>query len=232
MNADRAKAIYGEMNWGYERTRIELISLRDTNVILTARVSILISKFLLHMDRDVFILSVENDAEPAGAIRRALENTGVIPSRIQDAVFGYDGAIPPLNVQRITQMAGLTCPAVNVSSSLRAVIFGAQAILSGDLELVFVIGLAEDGSAALLLASPDAVGRYNLLPRGRIAGRSLSGTDTTLKAAGLASNDVTVTKVGERGVVLVKEALEELEQRQAQWGLVSMEQIALLIERI
>ena len=184
------------------------------------------------MDRDVFILSAVSDIGPAEAIRRALENIGINQSRVQDAIFGFDGSFSLSNAQQITQEAGLSCPAVNVSSSLRAVFFGAQAILSGDLDLVVVIGLCEDGSTALLLASPDAVGRYNLLPRARLAARSLSGSDSALSAAGLVSGEVAVSKDGERGALLVKKVLEELEQRQAQWGLVSMDQAALLMERI
>jgi hypothetical protein len=186
----------------------------------------------LLMDRDVFILSAVSDIKPAEAIRHALENIEIPPSRVQDAVFGYDASFSLPDVQQVTQEAGLTCLAVNVSSSLRAVFFGAQSILSGDLELALVIGLGEDGSTALLLGSPDAVGRFNLLPRARLAARSLSGTDSALRAAGLASGDLTVIKNGERGARLVKELLEELEQLQAQWGLVSIGQSALLVERI
>ena len=37
-----------------------------------------------------------------------------------------------------------------------------------------------DGSAALLLASADAVGRYNLMPRARVLTRAVVGTDPTL----------------------------------------------------
>jgi acetyl-CoA acetyltransferase len=184
------------------------------------------------MDRDVFILSAMSNIEPAEAIRHALENIDIDPSRVEDAVFGFDGSFSLLNFEQITQEAGLNCLAVNVSSSLRAVFFAAQSILSGDLELVVVIGLGADASTALLLASPDAVGRYNLLPRARLAARSLSGMDSALRAAGLASGDVAIFKNGEKGALLVKEVLEELEQRQAQWGLVSIDRSVLLVERI
>ncbi len=37
-----------------------------------------------------------------------------------------------------------------------------------------------DGAAALLLASADAVGRYNLMPRARVLTRAVVGTDPTL----------------------------------------------------
>jgi hypothetical protein len=184
------------------------------------------------MDSDVFILSAISDIDPAAAIRRALEDIDVNPSRVGDAVFGYDGLLSLPNIQQITQEAGLTCPAVNVSSSLRAVFFAAQSILSGDQELAVVIGLGEDSATALLLASPDSVGRFNLLPRARLAARSLSGTDSALRAAGLASGDVAIIKHGQRGALLVKELVQELEQRKEQWGLVSTDGSVLLVERI
>jgi hypothetical protein len=184
------------------------------------------------MDRDVFILSAISKNEPAEAIRRALENIDINPSRVEDAVFGYDGSFSLPDVQQIVREAGLNCPAVNVSSSLRAIFFAAQSILSGDQELSVVVGLGEDVSTALLLASPDSVGRYNLMPRARLAARSLSGGDSALRAAGIASGDVAFSKNGERGTRLVEELLAELEQRQAQWGLVCIDRSALLIERI
>jgi hypothetical protein len=184
------------------------------------------------MDRDVFVLAAINEVKPAEAMRHALEITDINPLRVDDAVFGYDGQPSPLNIEQFTHEAGLTCPSVNISSSLRAVFFAAQSILSGDLELVIVIGLGEGTSTALLLASPDSVGRYNLLPRARLAARSLSGTEAACRAAGLAIDEVSITKSGDQGALLVKELLEELEQQQKQWGLVSTGQSALLMERI
>jgi len=42
-----------------------------------------------------------------------------------------------------------------------------------------------DGSAALVLASPAAVGRYNLMPRARILARVVTGTDPVLMLDGV-----------------------------------------------
>ena len=184
------------------------------------------------MDRDVFILSAATAAEPAGAIRQAFENTDLKPSRVQDAVFGLENSTSIPNVQHIIESAGLACPTVVVSSGLRAVFFAGQSILSDDLDIAVVIGLGENTSTALLLVSPDAVGRYNLLPRARLAARSLSGIDSALRAAGLVSGDIAIFKPGESGVWSIKELLEELEQRQVQWGLVTAGEFALLVERI
>jgi hypothetical protein len=184
------------------------------------------------MDRDVFILSATTAGEPAGAIHQALENIDINPSRVQDAIFGLDSSPSIRNVEDFVNKAGLTCPSVVVSSGLRAVFFAAQSILSGDMDLVVVIGLGEEASTALMLASPDAVGRYNLLPRARLATRSLAGTDSALRSAGLVSDDIAIFKTGENGPLAVKELLEELEQRQVQWGMVSTGDLALLVERI
>lgn len=41
-----------------------------------------------------------------------------------------------------------------------------------------------DGAAALVLASPDAVGRYNLMPRARIVARAVVGVDPTMALHG------------------------------------------------
>jgi len=184
------------------------------------------------MDRDVFILSAATAAEPADAIRQAFENTDLKPSRVQDAVFGLENSTSIPNVEHIVDAAGLVCPAVVVSSGLRAVFFAGQSILSDDLDIAVVIGLGENTSTALLLVSPDAVGRYNLLPRARLAARSLSGTDSALRSAGLVTGDIAIIKPGDNGVLSIKELLEELEQRQVQWGMVSAGDSALLLERI
>ena len=184
------------------------------------------------MDRDVFILSAISMTSPAEAMRHSLENIDIDLLRLDDAVFGTDGALSPPDIEQITLEAGLTCPSALVSSSLRAVFFAAQSILSGDMELVIVIGMGGQAATALLLASPDAVGRFNLLPRARLAARSLSGADKAYRSAGIASEDVPIIKNGENGILLLKELLEELEQRQTQWGLVSVDRSALLVERI
>ncbi|HBG75004.1 MAG: acetyl-CoA acetyltransferase [Chloroflexi bacterium GWB2_49_20] len=67
-----------------------------------------------------------------------------------------------------------------------------------------------DGAAALLVASPDAVGRYNLVPRARILARVVTGSDPTLmldgpipatrmvlKKAGLILEDMDVIEINE-----------------------------------
>ncbi len=67
-----------------------------------------------------------------------------------------------------------------------------------------------DGSAALVLASPEAVGRYNLLPRARLVARTVVGSDPVLmldgpipatrqvlKKAGLALEDMDLIEINE-----------------------------------
>ena len=184
------------------------------------------------MDRDVFILSINSDAGSAGAIRKTLEDGAINPARVQDIVFGLEDSTYLPNVEGLVHDTGLNCPFVFVSSSMRAIFFSAQSILSGDLDIVLVASMGEAASTALLLVSPDAVGRYNLMPRARLAARSLAGTDSALRAAGIAADDLAVSLTAESGVLLVKELLEELEQSQTRWGMVSIGNSALLVERI
>jgi acetyl-CoA C-acetyltransferase len=67
-----------------------------------------------------------------------------------------------------------------------------------------------DGAAALLLASPAAVGRYNLAPRARIVSRAVIGSDPVLmldgpipatqlvlKRAGLSLEEIDVIEINE-----------------------------------
>ena len=184
------------------------------------------------MDRDVFILSAVTAAGPVEAMGLATENTGFNPARVQDAIFGLESSSPFPNVEPFVRAAGLVCPAVAVSPGLRAVFFAAQSILSGDLDIALVAGLGENVSTVLMLVSPEAVGRYNLLPRGRLAVRSLAGIDQALRTAGLASEDIAIFKTGEGGIPAVKELLEDLERSQAQWGMLASGSSALLVERI
>ena len=74
--------------------------------------------------------------------------------------------------------------------------------------------------------------RWNLLPRARLAARSLNGIESALRVAELELKDVTITKNGKNGAVLIKETLDELEEQSARWGMVTMNELALLIERL
>ncbi len=92
-----------------------------------------------------------------------------------------------------------------------------------------------DGAAALLLASPKAVGRYNLLPRARLAARCVVGSDPVLmldgpipatrlvlERAGLSLDEIDVIEINEAfaSVVLAwaKElGLERPVEGQSEW---------------
>jgi hypothetical protein len=182
-------------------------------------------------DSDVFIVSAISNAEPVQAIRQAIQNAGADSLRVQDVIFGVDESLA-INADKILSASGLTCSAATVSSSLRATFFAAQSILSFDVDVIIVVGMETNASTALLLASPDAVGRWNLMPRARLAARSLTGVDSVLRAAELELKDVSITKDGKNGAVLIKETLDELEQKFARWGMVTMNELALLIERL
>ncbi len=182
-------------------------------------------------DSDVFIISVVQHTNPSKAIDQAIANAGINSIRVQDVIFGLDESLT-VNIDKILSASNLTCSAATVSSSLRATFFAAQSILSGDVDVAIVIGMETNDATALLLASPDAVGRWNLMPRARLAARSLNGIESALRAAELESKDVTITKNGKNGAVLIKETLDELEEQSARWGMVTMNELALLIERI
>jgi len=182
-------------------------------------------------DSDVFIISAITNNEPAQAIRQVIQNAGINSIRVQDVIFDL-GEPRSSDTEEIVHDSGLTCSTATVSSSLRAVFFAAQSILSDDMDVVIVIGVEANASTALLLASPGAVGRWNLMPRARLAARSLTGIDSALRMAELESKDVTITKEGNYDASLIKELLDELEQKSAQWGIVTTNELALLIERI
>ncbi len=183
------------------------------------------------MSSDVFILSSACDPTASSAIRQAVELAAISPSRVQDVLFGLDGVSSP-DLDSIARAAGLTCPSVGVSSSLRALFFAAASLLSDDVELALVIGLHPDACAAFLLASPESVGRLNLLPRARLAARSLAGPESALRLAGLTSADVDVSKTGDHAALLLHDLLAELDAQSARWGLLTVAESALLIERI
>ena len=68
-----------------------------------------------------------------------------------------------------------------------------------------------DGAAALLLASPKAVGRYNLMPRARIVARAVIGSDPVLMLDGpIAATRLVLEKAGltldEMDIIEINEA--------------------------
>ena len=182
-------------------------------------------------DSDVFIISAVSNTDSAQAIQQAINNAGINSIRVQDVIFGLDEP-RSIDTEKIMSASNLTCSATAVSSSLRATFFAAQSILSFDLDVVIVISVETNTSTALLLASPDAIGRWNLMPRARLAARSLNRIESALRAAEIELKDVSITKDGKNGAVLIKETLDELEQKSARWGMVTMNELALLIERI
>ena len=182
-------------------------------------------------DSDVFIISVVHHAHPSEAIRQAIDKAEVDASRVRDVIFGLDES-HSIDADEILNASALTCSRAVVKSSLRAVFFAAQSVLSGDADVVVVLGMGEAGSTGILLASPDAVGRWNLMPCARLAVRSLTGMESALRAAGIELKDVSIIQDGKNGAALIRDVLEALEQQSARWGLVTEGELALLIERI
>ncbi len=105
-------------------------------------------------------------------------------------------------------------------------------MLGDDVDISLVVGLDGGSGSALVLASPEAVGRLNLLPRARIAARSLAGTDPALRAAGLAPDDVEIHTDGKDAALLLHELLDTLEARSARWGMLTVGEAVILVERV
>ncbi|HTP00287.1 MAG TPA: hypothetical protein VMJ64_02865 [Anaerolineales bacterium] len=183
------------------------------------------------MSSDVFIISCARKAEPGAAIRRALEEAGVTPSRVEDAVFGAGEVSALPDIGAIAQAAGLNCPCVGISSPLRALSFCAASILSEEAVLSVVVGIESGECSAFVLAAPDRVSILNLLPCARIAARSLAGPEPALRLAGLNPGDVQIEKRGD-SLVTLQTLLEELEAQSFRCGLISNRGVAILIERI
>jgi hypothetical protein len=185
------------------------------------------------MSSDVFIISATRNPQGPAALQQAVQLAGLRPAQIQDAVFGLDNAVARPALDAILRSAGMACTSASVSPSLRGFLFASASILGDDVQLSLAVGLAHDAAVAVVLATPEAVGRLNLLPRARIAMRSLAGPEAALRAAGLPAEEVQIRKEAERGaLLLVSELLDELEAASARWGLASEGETAVLIERL
>ncbi len=185
------------------------------------------------MSSDVFIISAARKPQGPAALQQAVDLAGVHAAQIQDVVFGLDSAVARPALDAILHAAGLACPTASVSPGLRALAFAAASILSDDVQLSLAVGLGHDSAVALVLASAEAVGRLNLLPRARIAMRSLAGQEAALRQASLPAEELEITKEADRGALLVvNDLLDELDSTSSRWGLVSEGETAVLIERL
>lgn len=110
----------------------------------------------------------------------AVQSSGANLARVEALLWGWDTPeCDALDVPEIGQTAATRVQA-GMLSSQQAVNLAAQIILAGDADLILAGGGgSEDGSlpAALLLASPAAVGRYNLAPRAGLVARVFSRSD-------------------------------------------------------
>jgi hypothetical protein len=93
----------------------------------------------------------------AGAFFNDLRSLGVKPEWIQEAHLL--GETPDLPFNSLYRWPG------EPTAAHRLLHFACQALESGDLDLL----LLASGQIATLLASPDAVGRWNLLPRASLS---------------------------------------------------------------
>ena len=185
------------------------------------------------MSSDVFIISSARGPAAQPAISQALQLAGLRAAQVQDVLFGFDGPFEPEAPASAAQAAGLTGPLAVVSPGLRALLFAAASLLSDGAELALVVGLDGQAAAAALLASAEAVGRLNLFPCARLAGRSLRGPGAALRQAGLQPADLEVSRESPRGaLLLLDDLLKDLESRRARWGMLRAGELALVIERL
>lgn len=183
------------------------------------------------MSSDVFIVASARNRDTAAALRQATELASVEPGRVEDLVFGLAASARGRDAGSITRLAGLSCRSAAVSPSLRALFFAAESILGGDTELSLAAVIERGTTTAVLLASAEMVGRLNLLPRARLAARSLAGAEAAARAAGLTMAEIEICKEAQ-GSAALHELLDELEARPARWGLLTAGSLGLLLERI
>ncbi len=179
----------------------------------------------------VFVVAATCAADPAEALLLAIKEAGVKPGRVQDFILSTDNLVLP-TIDELAREILVNCPLVTVSSSMRGLFFAAQSILCEDADLILLGGGESGQFAALLLASPVAVGVHNLTPLARIDARSLTGTEYLLKKTDLAIEDVDIKLEGDCGVLLAVQLVEQLQESPAIWGLMQVGKAALLIEKI
>ncbi len=184
------------------------------------------------MSSDVFIIATARNPQGAAALQQALETAGVLPGQVQDVVFGLDSAVPQRALETVVRSAGIACAAASVVPSLRAIFFAAASILSDEVQLSLAAGGSHEAAVAFVLASPEAVGRLNLLPCARIAARSLAGREAALRQASLAGEDIDLAKDGQQGILLLHDLLDGLVAASRRWGLVTEGDAALMVERL
>jgi hypothetical protein len=95
-----------------------------------------------------------------------------------------------------------------------------------------VVGLHSRQAIAVWLTSAASVGRWNLVPRARLAARSVRGAPPAWNALELPAQELASTREGQDAIWLTGEVLEELEKGMARWGQVSTGSLVLLIERL
>ncbi len=139
--------------------------------------------FLIAVAQSALLTEAPGEAGPAAMVAELLRGSGAPAGRVEDV---YWGGVRPTEAL----VAGLPLALVQrggyaVQQALHS---AAQAILAGDVDLALAGGTAEpEGlTTAALLASPPAVGRYNLFPQAEVVARvalSVDGPQAPVVAA-------------------------------------------------
>lgn len=177
---------------------------------------------------DCFIVSAASGTDPAAVIGEALRAAGIVAEQVDAAVVSVDPSAGDRATGLVQQFGG-SATAVLVLGGLQALITAAQAISAGDAHALLVSEKRSGEICVLALASPDAIGKLNLMPRARIAGRSLTGLSAALKAAEIESAELAVDGVS---LDVARKLLDQLDGANAQWGCIRSGKLALVLERL
>ncbi len=169
-----------------------------------------------------FILSAARAPRLSQALASALQSA---PAP-QEALFGWD------TPAAADSLPALNCPSVILNSSLRALSYAAQTLLSREASLVLVAGGLPGDYAAFLLAAPEIIGARNLEPLALLASWSFDGLPRALAKAEIAEEELACRLSGPSGALTVYELLATLRREKTHWGLAAASAGFLTLERV
>lgn len=138
--------------------------------------------FLISVAQSALPAEAPRQGGPASVVAELFRGSGAPAARVEDVY--WSGALPPealaAGLPACLPLALVQRGGYAVQQALHS---AAQAILAGDADLALAGGTAEHSgypeglATAALLASPQAVGRYNLFPQAEVVARVALGVD-------------------------------------------------------
>lgn len=169
-----------------------------------------------------FLLSAARAPRLSQAVASALNS---LPAP-QEALFGWD------TPEAAASLPALNCPSVTLNSSLRAITYAAQTLLSREASLILAAGGLPGDYAAFALAAPEVIGARNLEPLALLASWSFDGLPRALAKAEITEEDLACRLSGPAGVLTVYELLATLQREKSHWGLATVSDAFLTLERV